>query len=74
MAAAIYHDYSLTRDDLPRVVEGKRNLLQSAGCLEAINVNITPEEIGGLFEETGFKRGALSQLQMRIEINPSKEK
>ena len=29
---------------------------------------LCPEEIGGLFEKMGFRRGDLSQLQMRIEI------
>jgi SpoVK/Ycf46/Vps4 family AAA+-type ATPase len=48
VAAAIYHDSALTAEDLPRIVEGKRNLLQSSGSLEAINVNVTIEEIGGL--------------------------
>ena len=48
VASAIHFDYALTHEDLPRLVEGKRNLLQSAGCLESINVNFTPEEIGGL--------------------------
>jgi SpoVK/Ycf46/Vps4 family AAA+-type ATPase len=48
VAAAIHQDSALTIDDLPRVVEGKRNLLASAGSLEAINVNVTIDEIGGL--------------------------
>lgn len=29
---------------------------------------LCPEEIGSLFEKVGFARGALSQLQMRVEI------
>ncbi len=48
VAAAIHDDYALTPDDLPRIVEAKRNLLQSAGCLESISVNITSDELGGL--------------------------
>lgn len=35
---------------------------------------LCPEEVGGLFEKTGFKRDVLSQLQMRIQIKPPKEK
>jgi SpoVK/Ycf46/Vps4 family AAA+-type ATPase len=48
VAAAVYDDNALTPKDLPRMVEYKRNLLKSAGCLETIAVNVTPDEIGGL--------------------------
>ncbi|HJZ94275.1 MAG TPA: AAA family ATPase [Gemmataceae bacterium] len=48
VAAAIHHDNALTPTDLPRLVEYKRNLLRSAGCLEAIAVNVNVDEIGGL--------------------------
>jgi SpoVK/Ycf46/Vps4 family AAA+-type ATPase len=48
VAAAIYDDNALTPGDLPRLVEYKRNLLKSAGCLEAISVNVAVNEIGGL--------------------------
>jgi ATP-dependent 26S proteasome regulatory subunit len=48
VAAAIHDDLALTPEDLPRIVEGKRSMLQAAGCLEAVNVNFTPDEIGGL--------------------------
>jgi GNAT superfamily N-acetyltransferase len=29
---------------------------------------LCPEEVGGLFEKTGFQRGELSQLQMQVEL------
>src|SRR5205823_12176254 len=48
VAASIYQDNALTPADLPRMVEYKRNLLKSAGCLEAIGVNVAVDEIGGL--------------------------
>jgi SpoVK/Ycf46/Vps4 family AAA+-type ATPase len=48
VASAIHDDNLLSSEDLPRIVEAKRNLLQSAGCLEAISVNVNPHEIGGL--------------------------
>jgi SpoVK/Ycf46/Vps4 family AAA+-type ATPase len=48
VASAIHDDQRLTADDLPRMIESKRNLLQSTGCLESISVNVAPEEIGGL--------------------------
>jgi SpoVK/Ycf46/Vps4 family AAA+-type ATPase len=48
VAAAVYDDNALTPKDLPRMVEYKRNLLKSAGCLETIAVNVSPDDIGGL--------------------------
>src|SRR5438105_2655929 len=48
VASAIHDDNVFSTEDLARVVEAKRNLLQSAGCLEAISVNVDPHEIGGL--------------------------
>lgn len=48
VASAIYDDYSLDGSDLPRMIEVKRTLLGSAGCLEAIAVDFTPDDIGGL--------------------------
>ena len=46
--AVVHADNMLTADDLPRIIEAKRNLLESAGSLESISVNVRPEEIGGL--------------------------
>lgn len=48
VASAIHADNMLTAEDLPRIIEAKRNLLESAGSLESISVNVRPEEIGGL--------------------------
>lgn len=48
IATAIYHDYSLRGDDIPRIVEAKRQLLGSAGCLESVAADFSPEDIGGL--------------------------
>ncbi len=48
IASAVYDDYLLSADDLPRIVEAKRTLLSSAGCLEAIAADFSSEEIGGL--------------------------
>src|SRR5206468_603900 len=48
VAMAIHDDDALTPEDLPRLVEYKRNILKSAGCLESIHVNVTANEIGGL--------------------------
>jgi ATP-dependent 26S proteasome regulatory subunit len=48
VASAIHADHALNADDVPRIIEAKRNLLESAGCLESISVNVQPDEIGGL--------------------------
>lgn len=48
IAAAILDDNLLSAADLPRIVEAKRNLLQTAGCLESIMVNVEVGDIGGL--------------------------
>ena len=47
-AAAIHVDNALTAEDLPHIIEDKRSLLQTAGCLESISVNVAVDEIGGL--------------------------
>ena len=48
VAGAIYEDNVLDRADLARVVDAKRTLLGTAGCLEAIAADVLPDEIGGL--------------------------
>ncbi len=48
VAAAIHVDNALTAEDLPRIIEDKRSLLQTSGCLESIPVNVEVDEIGGL--------------------------
>lgn len=48
VAAAIHDDNSLTAADLARIVEYKRNLLRSAGCLDAVTVDVHSDDVGGL--------------------------
>ena len=48
VSGAIYEDNVLDRSDLLRVVDAKRTLLGTAGCLEAIAADVLPDEIGGL--------------------------
>ena len=69
IAAAIHDDNALTPKDLPRIVEDKRNLLKSAGCLEAIGVNVAVDEIGGLDNLKRWlakRRGATSRPGPRV--------
>lgn len=73
VASAIHHDYCLSAEDLPLVIEAKRNLLQSAGCLEAINVNMSAEEIGGLDNLKRWlarRRGGMTTKARNFGLDP----
>lgn len=48
ISAAIHDDYILGADDIPRIIEAKRHLLGSVGCLEPITLDFSPDDIGGL--------------------------
>lgn len=48
VSSAIHDDYVLNVEDLPRIIEAKRTLLGSAGCLESIAADFALEDIGGL--------------------------
>ncbi|MCA8988714.1 MAG: AAA family ATPase [Planctomycetaceae bacterium] len=48
IASAIYDDNQLDETDLPRIIDGKRQLLSSSGCLESIAADFSPDDIGGL--------------------------
>ena len=48
VASAILDDFALTAEDIPHIVEAKRKLLGTQGCLEAIAVDFLPDDIGGL--------------------------
>ncbi len=48
VAGAIQVDNVLDASDLPRIIEAKRSLLGTTGCLESIAADVSPEEIGGL--------------------------
>ncbi len=48
VAGAIHVDNVLDAADLPRIVDAKRNLLGTTGCLESIAADVLPDEIGGL--------------------------
>jgi AAA+ superfamily predicted ATPase len=47
-ASIIYDDFVVNADDLPRVVEAKRRILASIGCLESIATDFNVDDIGGL--------------------------
>jgi len=73
IASVIYGDNTLCGKDLNRVVEAKRNLLQSAGCLEAINVNVAADEVGGLANLKKWlerRRGGMSRKARDFGLDP----
>src|ERR1051326_7967752 len=73
VAMAIHNDSALTADDLPRMVEYKRNILRSAGCLESINVNVTAEEVGGLANLKRWllkRRGGMTAKARQFGLDP----
>ncbi len=48
VSMAVHDDYMLDADDLPRIVEAKRTMLGSTGCLEPIAADVAADDIGGL--------------------------
>lgn len=48
IAASVLEDNRLSAEDLPKIVEAKRAMLGSSGCLETIETEITDVELAGL--------------------------
>ncbi len=64
VASAILDDHILNGEDLPRILDAKRMLLGSSGCLETIATDFGPDEIGGLENLKRWlkkRRGALGK-------------
>lgn len=73
VAAAIYDDFALTIEDLPRLVEAKRTLLGNIGSLEDIAVDFSVDDIGGLRNLKGWlrqRRGGFSRQAQEYGIEP----
>src|SRR5207302_5121629 len=73
VASVIHDDYTLNAEDIPRLVEAKRNRLSSTGCLEAINVNVRIDEIGGLARLKAWlakRRGGMTERARKYGIDP----
>jgi len=73
IASAIYHNYSLSGDDLPRIVEAKRQLLGATGCLESIVADFSPDDIGGLDnlkEWLRVRRGGFTHQAREFGVEP----
>ncbi len=48
IAASVLEDNRLSAEDLPRIVDAKRSMLGSSGCLETIETEINDVELAGL--------------------------
>ena len=48
ISGAIHDDFKLDQEDISRIVDAKKRLLSSIGCLEPIDTDFKPDEIGGL--------------------------
>jgi hypothetical protein len=73
VASAIHYDNRLSAEDFPRIVEGKRNLLQSAGCLESITADVSVDEMGGLDNLKRWlvrRRGGMSARAREFGLEP----
>jgi AAA+ superfamily predicted ATPase len=73
VSGAIYEDNVLDRADLARVVDAKRNLLGTAGCLEAVAADVSPDEIGGLKNLKrwlNLRRGGFGQSAREFGLDP----
>ena len=66
-------DQRLTANDLQRVVDAKRRLLEGAGSLEAVTINFNISEVGGLRglkEWLQKRRGGFSEKARTFGIEP----
>jgi SpoVK/Ycf46/Vps4 family AAA+-type ATPase len=73
VAGAIRSDNVLDASDLPRIVEAKRNLLGTMGCLESIAADVSPDEIGGLGNLKrwlNMRRGGFSSRAREFGLDP----
>jgi ATPase family associated with various cellular activities (AAA) len=73
VSLAINADEVFSAEAFPRVVEAKRNLLRSAGCLETVNANVSPDEIGGLLNLKSWlarRRGGLTSKGQAFGLDP----
>jgi len=73
ISSAILQDNDLNANDLPHVIEAKRTLLGTTGCLESIAVDVKPEEVGGLNKLKDWlkqRRGGFSRKAQEFGLEP----
>ena len=54
-----------TRSDLPQIMDAKRNLLGTLGCLESITADVSPDEMGGLKQPQAVAQPAPRRFSAR---------
>ncbi len=75
VATAVLDDGILLGDDLKRIVEAKRYLLGSTGCLDSINADVPVEELGGLDHLKAWlrqRRNGFSRRAREFGLDPPK--
>ena len=73
VASVIYQDYKLDGGDLVRIIDAKRRVLASAGCLESVAVDRAAEDIGGLANLKAWlkvRRGSYSDRAREFGLEP----
>jgi ATP-dependent 26S proteasome regulatory subunit len=73
VTGAIRDDNVLDIADLPRIIEAKRNLLGTMGCLESIAADVSPDDIGGLNSLKrwlNMRRGGFSARAREFGLDP----
>ncbi|MHB8900111.1 MAG: AAA family ATPase [Thermoguttaceae bacterium] len=73
VAAAVQGDNVLDAEDLGRVMDAKRNRLSTAGCLETIVADFSPDDIGGLGNMKKWlnqRRGGFSPAARKFGLDP----
>lgn len=73
VASVIYQDYKLNGGDLSRIIDAKRRVLASAGCLESVAVDRAAEDIGGLTNLKAWlkvRRGSYSDRAREFGLEP----
>ncbi|QDT96188.1 AAA family ATPase [Gimesia aquarii] len=73
ISSAILQDNDLNANDLPHVIEAKRTLLGSTGCLESIAVDVKSDQVGGLNKLKDWlklRRGGYSRKAQEYGIEP----
>lgn len=73
VASVIYQDYKLDGNDLGRIIDAKRRVLASAGCLESVAVDRAAEDIGGLTNLKAWlkvRRGSYSDRARDFGLEP----
>ena len=73
VASVIHQDHKLDGRDLPLVIDAKRKLLSSIGCLESINIDRAADDVGGMRTLKNWlqmRRGGYSEKAREFGLEP----